>query len=181
MSRIQQSFLQEAHGVLSPQQILRIQRSFTENIEFVQVWKDSGNNSAKCKLRGLTNTYVLYWNGDNNMTCSCPDFEKHHRDGLLCKHCCYAVLGKSLDGGDLNFFQQLIEGSRPVPLTANKFEVTDEDCVGEECPICYEDLKISKQCRKCPQCRKAFHGICLRRCLDSNARCPWCRATLQID
>jgi hypothetical protein len=54
--------------------------------------------------------------------------------------------------------------------------VVDEDTAEfEDCPICYDSLARGER-RRCPDCKKDIHGICIERWLERRRTCPLCRS-----
>lgn len=132
---------------------------------------------------------------DKVATCTCPD---HTTRGSICKHILYVlfrVLRAPLDyTGTL---ESLIELTLLVPRYSQA-TICDSDLLrrlwsqyraagatwaeprwerGDECPICFEELKPEKEyvhwCRY--QCGKCIHRDCYNH-LQMNAQCPLCRA-----
>lgn len=182
------SFLASAERVLSRQQMRRIQRAFEEDFSQITPWVASHDidHDHHCTIQGQTNEYTVHYKCDQHdgvqMRCTCPDWILCRREGMLCKHCCFLLLGISLGrDDDLTYFQQVAANSHArsrCSLSADAFQVAPSEwpaLTEEECPICYEALAEAALCRRCPDCSKVLHVTCIKKCLRNDKRCPWCR------
>lgn len=133
-----------------------------------------GHGTVRCLLQGSTSNYIINWKDDSQLSCSCPDFIMCKREGMLCKHCCYVILGLSVDDDDLSFFIRLMSSQRAEEFARKQkqFLVQQTEWQGKERPICYDGLELATTCHKCPSCNVVLHTDCIRKCLQHDARCP---------
>ena len=51
---------------------------------------------------------------------------------------------------------------------------------GDECPICYMELKNGSVLQVCTTCRNSVHELCFKKWLEFNKTCVYCRTTFHV-
>ena len=133
-----------------------------------------------CRVRGEQAQYITTWKSCDRMTCTCPDWGKYcEPGGLICKHCCSVVLEQAVFGDELELLLRVIRNSHRGACddvdVRPEYGAEASKCGAEECCICYDGLGRVEDCHACPGCRVTVHAGCIRRCLQHDPRCPWCR------
>ena len=167
-----------ASVLLSREQMARLNR-MDQDFEVVALCED---RPVHVIFRGSGRaTYDLIYTNDQ-LRCSCPDAVIC--PDLRCKHQCWFIvrvgkggvaavqgdkedLGKAVDAAAAALAEKMLRD-------AAKHQA-DEGRMGEDCPICYEELKTANTCCKCPDCGNHFHFACVALWLFHSCCCPMYR------
>ncbi|XP_060184685.1 uncharacterized protein LOC132614290 [Lycium barbarum] len=85
-----------------------------------------------------------------------------------------------LDGRRQELSSRLNVGMVPASKTSimqlpERMEIDEDQCLNDDCPICYAQLGKEGERIVCMPCSHMFHGDCITTWLDRSHYCPICR------
>lgn len=135
---------------------------------------------------------------EDKIECDCPDTDYCLENNLYCKHCCFVIccIGNIFEE-DI-FVSKLFKSEHYSRIILGLLNNCSDDSrihnellkekygrlktntvrnIGEECPICYNELDENDILSKCMKCMNAVHMKCFEMWIKVNRSCVFCRST----
>ncbi len=171
--------------------MLRLTKSLSEKIYLLSANQISTSEWG-FKVRGQSKNIYEQFLTKDKFSCSCPD---HKTKSTFCKHLLFLVArvaiqmeiasslsnDKTLWMSNPNYFnacskswinrlKSRISDKKPKPV--------DLTAIGNDCPVCFEEMKEGESLVKCiTTCKNHFHKECINLWISSgHNNCPLCRA-----
>jgi len=179
----------------------RLSRGLTEKIYLINATHSKDLNQWDFKVRGKSKNIYNQIFTENMYSCSCPD---HKTRKSFCKHLIFLVarvankmkIAENISYLDYKWTKDtynvchkswLSRLSKRTINKNNKNNEKDEEkmkdiqakALGEDCPICYEEMNDVNTLYKCNTCKNYFHNDCINTWMSSGYdTCPLCRSKL---
>jgi Ring finger domain len=172
-------------------EMLRLQKSLSEKIYLLYANQIS-ETQWDFKVRGQSKNIYQQTLTPFQFTCSCPD---HKTKQTFCKHLLFLVarVAVRIDiasklSNDKTLWGEIyfnlcsvawIERLKSRMENENKPKTTAPSAIGNDCPVCFEEMKDGESLSQCiTTCKNYFHSECIQLWLSSgHSNCPLCRAT----
>lgn len=171
----------------------RIDRANTQRIFLLDYIFVESDNVAKFLVRGNSGTdYDVVIDDDNDIECSCPDFQRRKK---FCKHCYFLVLKvlqtkqdsenlwalavEKISKNQINSYQP--DDYKKEKETSSE-KVARKEYKDRDCPICFEALEEGTLLYCDYVCGNPVHQICFWQWKSSKktATCVYCRGKMSV-
>ncbi len=171
--------------------MLRLTKSLSEKIYLLYANQIS-ESQWDFKVRGQSKNIYQQTLTSSQFSCSCPD---HKTKQTFCKHLLFLVarvaiqmnIASNLSNDktlwSINYFNDCSKSwierlKSRIAENQNKPKSTDCSMIGNDCPVCFEEMKEGESLVKCiTTCKNYFHNECINLWLSSgHNNCPLCRA-----
>jgi hypothetical protein len=171
--------------------MLRLTKSLSEKIYLLYANQIS-ESQWDFKVRGQSKNIYQQTLTPSLFTCSCPD---HKTKQTFCKHLLFLVarvaiqmnIASNLSNDktlwSINYFNDCSKSwierlKSRIAENQTKPKSTDCSAIGNDCPVCFEEMKEGESLTRCiTTCKNYFHSECINLWLSSgHNNCPLCRA-----
>ncbi len=187
------------------QQKQRYDKIYSEKLFLIKQFNN--NSELNFEVVGSTKNIYKICISNNKFSCDCYDAKSWAKKyNVLCKHICFTLFKvlklkninnickcKKLNNEEFKYAQSIIKQNnidedlisddlinKYNKLLNSKNNIFSVDInslnLDDDCPICYETL--DGELLKCPQCHNYMHNLCMKKWLQFNKSCVYCRSTI---
>lgn len=169
--------------------MFRLTKSLSERIYLLSA-KQISVEKWEFKVRGQSKNIYEQKLSSDSYYCSCPD---HKTRRTFCKHLLFLVarvasrtdLASNIHSNSSNWEKKIFEECSfnwverlKGRLEVDKPKLPPPTCIGNDCPICFEEMKDGDELIQCiATCKNWLHKECINLWLNAgHSTCPLCRS-----